>query len=340
MMFNYSDPVDSGLLDEVGALTGYRTLVHEIDAKFGLLPGSNYVERDAFLELSGNENSNIDTVTWLAFPRTAMVSNAQIDAQRFDFQDEYVEWRVVRNQTGQILSITFTTEFIQYYVALAQVSMTALVRGIQETLPGSNPTQQELFGANFNATAATPRARGARFRNNSRNNPWNNGQKGMLFLDQQFNTMDALFNLAGACSIVRPDLDPSAVCGNVGGACGPERNSDPRVCQACQNLARAGRGLSLDDPVGIRMLELGGVWEVNGQPIDINDPGTNQGVWTISRNGRGAALNVTEDLTLGGDSITSGAQVAAVLTVGADVISVPETSLPEWAKTGREGTRM
>jgi hypothetical protein len=339
-MFNYTDPVGGGLLDELGGLTAYRVLVHDLDKKFGLLPGSNYVERDAFVELSGDSDSQVDTVSWLAFPRTATVSNAQIDANRFDFQDEYVEWRVDRNQAGGIKVITFTTEFPEYYVALAQVGVTALVRGIQETLPGTNPTQQELFGPSFDATAATPRARGARFLNNAPNNPWNNGQKGILFLTQQFNTMNALFNLAAACSVIRPDLEPSAVCGKVGGACGSERNSDPRVCQACQNLARAGRGLTLDDPAGIRLLALGGVWELSGQAIDINDPGSNQGAWSIDRNGRRANLNVTTDLSLGGDPITSGAQVAAVLTVGADVISSPEDLLPEWARTGQEGTRI
>ena len=338
-MFNYSDPVGTGLLAQENALNRYRTLVHEIDRNFGLTDKSAYVERDAFLELPPSATPNVDTVSWLAFPRTATVSNEEIDADRFSFQDEYVEWRVVRSAAGDVSSVTFTTELPEYYVALAQVSMAALVRGIRETIPGANPTREELFGPGFNPSAVTPRTRGQRFRNNARNNPWNNGTKGILFLNQQFNTMSALFNLAGNCAIHRPDLDPGAVCGAVGGACGPDRNSDPRICQACQSLAQAGRGLSLDDPVGIRMVELGGTWEMGGQSIDINDPAANGGAWNVSRNGRRAVLNVQPGLTLNGDPVTTGAQVAAVLSVASDVISVEESSLPEWARTGKEGTR-
>ena len=338
-MFEYTDPVETGLLQNLGALTNYRVLVHDIDMKFGLQQKSAYVERDAFLELSGNESSNIDTVSWLAFPRTATVSNDEIDNRRFEFQDEYVEWRVVRGAGNKITNIIFTTEFAEYYVAFAQLGMDALVRAIREVIPGANPTRRDLFGPNFNPATAAPRTRGERFRRNAQANPWNNGQKGILCLAQQFNTMHALFNLAGACSVVKSDLDPGSVCGAVGGACGSDRNSDPRVCQACQNLARAGRGLSLEDPLGIKIMELGGVWELNGQPLDINSPETNQGIWQLSRNSRRATLKLRNGLTLGGDPIVSGAQVAAVLTVGADVISVTEDALPDWAKTGNEGSR-
>jgi hypothetical protein len=339
-MFNYSDPVGTGLLAQQNALNRYRTLVHGIDRSAALTAGSAYVERDAFLELSTGATPEVNSVSWFAFPKTANSTDEEIDAQRFLLQDEYVEWRVESNGAGGVSRVTFTTEFPEYYEALAEVSMAALVRGIRETIPGANPTREELFGTNFNPSTVSPRARGARFRSNGQNNPWNNGSKGILFLAHRSNSMSALFGLAESCAVRRPNLDPSAVCGAVGGACVPERNSDPRICLACQNLARAGRGLSIEDPAGVTIARLGGTWEANGQDIAINDPASSGGAWVVSRNGRRAVLNVGGGLTLNGDPITTGAQVAAVLSVTAAVISVEENFLPEWARTGREGTRV
>ncbi|MCG8366747.1 MAG: hypothetical protein MJA27_25860, partial [Pseudanabaenales cyanobacterium] len=100
------------------------------------------------------------------------------------------------------------------------------------------------------------------------------------------------------------------------------------------------RGLSLQDPPGIEILRLVGIWKLNGQDININDPAQNQGIWNISRNGHRAVLNVTPELTIGDTPITSGAQVAARLQVGASVVSAPESALPDWAKTGEESFRI
>jgi hypothetical protein len=97
--------------------------------------------------------------------------------------------------------------------------------------------------------------------------------------------------------------------------------------------------MCLDDPVGIRILSLEGIWKRNGAQIDINDPGQSGSYWKISRNGRRGVLTVA-GLTIGDDPIESGAQVANQLVVGAKVISAPEKDLPEWARTGQESSRV
>jgi hypothetical protein len=337
-MFPYSDPVGTGLLGSSGALEPYRLLVRDQDHAFGKLANSAYVDRDAFLELAAGAQSQVDTIDWLAFPLTAAVTDQQIDANRVGKQDEYVEWRVEKDATG-VTRITFSVEFPEYYQALAEVSQNALVRGIQEAIPGANPTAAELFGADFNPATASGKARAAQFRSRLTQNPWNNGQKGILCLAQRFNTLEALFNLVGNCAIVRTNLDPSAVCANVGGACGPGRASDPRVCQATQLVARAGRAISLDDPAGIRILRLEGIWQINAQDVDVNDPAANQGTWKVSRNGRRGVLQVSNKVTLDGDRVTTGAQVARAVRVGADVISARVQDLPVWATPGKEALR-
>ncbi len=337
-MFAYQDPSGRGVLASQNALDIYRTTVDRLYRRSALQLNSAFTLLEAFEGLTFDRGLSITTLPWIAFPRLANQPFNVIDADRFNLQDEYVEWRT-EFEGEQVARITFTTEFPEYYQALAQVSTEALIAGIQDAIPRANPTVEELFGSNFNPDLASPLARANRFRDNLRQNPWNNGEKGILCLTQRNNTMGALFGLVEPCAIARRDIPASAVCGMV--ACVPGRNSDPIICQASQNLARNLNGLSLQDPVGIQIKRLVGTWKIDGQEIgDINDPDRNQGAWVISRNGRRAVLEVSKGVTIGDTVITSGAQVAAQLQVGADVISAPESVLPDWAKTGEESSRL
>jgi hypothetical protein len=334
-MFAYKDPTGSNFLDSQGALGEYRAIIDNLYRNSARVLNSGFTLLDAFENLSGG-TSRIDSIPWRAFPITAAASFDEIDSERLRWQDEYVEWRVEKAATGEITSITFTTEFPEYYQALARISIDALIAGIQDVMPGANPTPEELFGFGFNPGITNGEGRAQLFRQNLTINPWNNGKKGILCLTQQFNTAGALFNLVDKCAIQRNGIPASSVCGAVGGACGPSRNSDPVICQASQNTVRSSRAMSLADPVGIKIKELIGTWEINGVPVDINDLNDSQGAWVISRNGRRAVLDVTKGVTIGGFPITSGAQVSNELNVEADVISAPESSLPPWAKTGQE----
>lgn len=336
-MFAYTDPTGTNFLDSQDALDEYRAIIDGFYRMSARVPSSGFTLLDAFDNLP-TATSRIDSIPWRAFPITASASFDEIDKERFRWQDEYVEWRVEKS-ASEITQIIFTTEFPEYYQALARISVNALIAGIQDVTPGANPTPDELFGSGFNPEITDGEDRAQRFRQNLTKNPWNNGEKGILCLTQQFNTAGALFNLADKCAIQRVGIPSSAVCGAVDGACGPGRNSDPVICQASQNTVRSSRALSLVDPVGIRIKELLGSWEIGGVSVDINDNNDNQGAWIISRNGRRAVLDVTKGVTLGGSAITSGAQVSNELQVEADVISAPETSLPDWAKTGQEFMR-
>ncbi len=341
-MFDYTDPVATGVLAAQGALTDYRTILHSQYRQFALLPQSGFTLLEAFDGLA----PELTDVPWIAFPRTAQASDNDIDTNRFrggpqdtGFQDEYVEWHVERDATSRIARITFATEFPEYYEALAAVGMDALVAGIQDCIPGANPTPEELFGTGFDAGVATKTARQRQFIRTLPRNPWQNGQKGILCLQQRFNTLGALFNLVGKCAVLLPGSTANACANASAGACGPDRNSDPRVCTAAQEVRRANRVVSLADPAGIQIQELGGIWKIDGQQIDVNNAADNQSVWSITRNGRRATLNVTPRLTLVDDAIVTGAQVSKVLRVAARVISAPESAVPPWAKTGQESSR-
>ena len=329
-MLLYTDPTNSNVLAAQGALERYRDIVRAFYLNSARIPNSNFTRIEAFSKLAADTQAQIDTVSWIAFPKSAVASDEEIDRQRIRLQDEYVEWHTQRDPNGAVTQITFTTEFVEYYEALAQVSFEALVAGIQAVIPGANPTARELLGTEFDR----PEERAFRFRQNLPQNPWNNGEKGILCLTQGANTMSALFTLVHQCGIPNPQVDPAEICDNV--SCLRTRNSDPFVCTACQNQARGSRALSLADPVGIKILKLAGIWEVDGERIAINNPDRNRGIWQVSRNGRRAVLNVVPGLTLDSRPILTGTQVSTKLSVGVDVMTAPEEALPEWARTGQE----
>ena len=64
--------------------------------------------REAFNELAPGTQAEIATVRRSASPVTAPTTEQQIDNDRLQFQDEYVEWRAER-QNG-VRRVTFTTE--------------------------------------------------------------------------------------------------------------------------------------------------------------------------------------------------------------------------------------
>jgi hypothetical protein len=53
--------------------------------------------------------------------------------------------------------MTISTEFSEYFQALAQSSTAAIKQEIQNLYPEANPTNQELFGAGLNPETASAR---------------------------------------------------------------------------------------------------------------------------------------------------------------------------------------
>ena len=177
-MFNYKDP--GGALKPAKALATYRQFLHEQYRIHAKKPKSAFTFLEAFLEVAPGKAQEA-SVQWSAFPITATGTNAEIDAQRFDFQDEYVEWQVER-AAGKVKRITFTTEFLEYYQSLAAVGLPELIAGIKAVIPTANPKAAELFGPGFNSATSSAEGRSAAFRNFAKNNPWNNGKKGILYM--------------------------------------------------------------------------------------------------------------------------------------------------------------
>lgn len=332
-MFDYSDPVDEDVLAAEGALAIYRREIHGIFRSFARRPRSAFTLPEAFIE--ARRNPLTAQITWLAFPRLATESDASIDRNRLRLQDEYVEWFVERAADGAISRVICSTEFPEYYEALAEVSAEAVITEAAR-VTGQVADLIDFFGPNFNPTQATPSGRAARLREHARTNPWNSS-KSILFLSHPSSTLGALLNLVTECGVIPQKGPVESTCGKNPNACVAGRNSDPIICAQTQELARNRQGLTMADPVGVEIVELQGIWKESGSQIDVSG---RPDIWRVSRNRRRAELRVTPQLTLGDDAITSGAQVAKKLVVGATVWFLPDENLPSWGRLGQESSRM
>jgi hypothetical protein len=330
-MFLYTDP--AGTLSPQQALDNYRIALETEYQTSARLKDSAFALLEAFDGIP-KARLTFGSVSWPAFPRKTSAPNGQIDQERFTLQDEYVEWRVERTN-NRIHRVTFTTEFLAYYVALARTSTAALLAAIQTVIPGAKPTNAELFGPGVTASpSALERAR--RFTAFAQRNPWINGNKGILCLAHSNNSLLALFRLVDIAAVRNPVVEPADVCSSLDGFCDPARNSDPNIAAAVQQIARDDHSFSLVDPVGIEIAALGGIWRRGNRTININDPAANEGLWNLTRGKRRGELTIPDDLLSDDQPITSGAQVAATLRVQASVIAARNVDLPEWARIGNE----
>jgi len=336
-MFAYSDPAGRNYLGNATVAAAYRTALDNLYDATASHPDCAFTWLEAMEQLAGGKSPGETEVEWKAFPISESGTDDQIDAARLTKLDEYVEWHAEKSG-GSLRRVTFTTEFREYFAAIAGAGANEIMTVIKDVFPGSNPTLSEIFGAG--ATAANLAQIGEigrrnRFLNNLQSNPWNNGQKGILCLTLGPNSADALFKLLLDCGIERTQGTPQQTCSMV--SCEEARASDPQICALAQSAARDNDAFTLKDPAGIRIVRLDGNWSLNGNPIDINDSAQHGNIWRIERNGRRGVLNVVPGLALNNAVPATGSAVAKVLAVDAKLLTARESDLPEWAQTGLEG---
>lgn len=184
-------------------------------------------------------------------------------------QDEYCEWHVDRNPAGAITRIAFTSEGPEYYERIAAVDL---------SLAG-DLYREHVDPAVKDADLAWPEdvVRGGRivFAKGSYNrwNQWNT-QLGAMHLTHHANTLGAQIALAADATVQFPvAASPAATlpsrlicCARFGGV---NRSSDPLIGAGVNGLARSGLAVTLDNPVGLYIQEvgLGGLRDPQGTPI-------------------------------------------------------------------------
>jgi hypothetical protein len=270
-------------------------------------------------------------------PSPDPTNTAGMSGVRYRPQEEYCEWHVTRDpDTGQIRRVTFTSEPPEFWQALFGV-----VPGDGDTVPDMPfPGDQDLLLQHYRdmvspdvqpddlvAANDIKDATGFTWINKGQYNFYNkwNTTHGIVHLCSPPNSLVAEVQLGGDGTVLRNDpkgrllVEPDALIAyaNYGG---PNRNSDPTIGATVNALARLGAYVTLKNPVGLYMdhIDLSG-WRApdGGNVSDFvritrGTPGMIERLVVEAPPGR--MLGV-EDLTIAGEPIRFGGQIAECITV-------------------------
>jgi len=207
---------------------------------------------------------------------------------RMLFEEEYAEWRVLRDEDGPT-RFELTTELGDYWLLLARHHPELLLELVADFAGLPSLELAEVFGApdlesrdsaeGIRAEAFSRRFLGRSLNDESwqgRPGPFNNGERAITCLSRSDNSLFALLNLVVASAVplrVRDREDeelrfPSAseaIPELAAGAAQDCRASDALVVERIVRLATEGRLIRFDDPIGIYVAAV--------QSHDLLDPG-------------------------------------------------------------------
>jgi hypothetical protein len=256
-----------GGLDELGASGArawdehYRSVLTKLERRAGPNP---YLRPAPNAEMPWRT-----TPDWLGFPSrvaecvTRAAALPALDRGARALQEEYLEWRVVRDGDA-IHRVEFTTELADYWRVLAAHEPARTVALVAE-LAGRPVAPEELFG-----DARTPGERETAFGRTMLTrdgmSPLNDGREAICCMVEPSNSLVGLLRLAFAATtprIVRDVLSGRLRCltcdeaiPQLGGSAVQGRASDPVLVERLGRLAYEDRLIAFDDPLGIY---LGGV---------------------------------------------------------------------------------
>jgi hypothetical protein len=186
-------------------------------------------------------------------------------------QEEYVEWRTLRDDDGRLRRIEFTTELPEHWALAAAHEPGRLLATVAALAGGASVDPSDVFGdCDPFAASATPEERAAGFTGSMLlgGSPYN-GSRAICCMIQSTNT------LTGLVSLLRGALRTWTVVEEGGGTrrcfaaedvlplmpglAVPGRASDPLLAERVARLAWEGRAVALDEPLGvyIQSAELG-----------------------------------------------------------------------------------
>jgi hypothetical protein len=294
-----------------------------------------------------------DNVNWQALPTSydpqfggdedALLS--YLDERQHDpsnnivtrMQDEYCEWRVVRDDAGNIKKIIFTSEPPEYYQFLwddpyhvgASQTRDLLVALYRERTGNASITLADLMDASGQYDWY---------------NRWNNDY--CVHMQQPNNTLGAEINIAARSCILRKsnrgkgtlikDAQQLIDCAQYGNS---QRQSDPNIGAAVNLFARENRFVTLQNPVGLYMT---GLDTTGWTAPDGRDP---QSFWNVIK---GVAdtdatramivraeysvpdslVYTVSDIKIGGLNIKYGGHIAAHIQMRLGVLKSAPAALP------------
>jgi hypothetical protein len=258
-------------------------------------------------------------------------------------QDEYLEWVTNRNPDGTIAEIVFTCEGPEYWQHLAADEV-LLVEIYRELTNNSSIVKSDLLFST-DVTWNNPNDPGGpeSFKAGDYNpyNKWN--IFGAIHLTHPANTLGAEILLAkdGTLLYGKPNIvttDPDLVCCAAYG--GINRMSDPMIGSGVNTQVRLGNKVSLRNPIGLYIRSIdqnafslpdGSAFTDVAQCFQISRPAPADVTDMIVRakfripagiTYKGKPLRVS-DLSLNGEQITTGGQIADVITITLYAMAMP-----------------
>jgi hypothetical protein len=277
---------------------------------------------DPDLPLTGTE------ITWNGFPRR-FLATAPGEVHRYAEaepdpppsgevrpQDEYLEWHVVRNPAGKIVSVHFTCEGLDYYQYLGERAPAIPLALFRRFVHPGVATHDLYIDGIYNIL-----------------NPWNT-ERGAMHLTNPANSLFGEVFLAAAATVRRRDERGEEITGGVPlTSCALfgsyKRNSDPNIGATINTLARQGRMITLANPVGVYMVAF------DGAGFRLPDGSSAGRFFRILRGSPGQALRAAyelppelattgltvSDVTVGGAPIEFGGQIAQRITMKLDAVA-------------------
>jgi hypothetical protein len=272
--------------------------------------------------------------------------------------NEYCEWHVRRDpDTQAILHIAFTSEPPEYWQALAGTPIAGPDNALSY-FPGdrdlllqryrefvSPQVQLEDLFAKEDAFLAD----GSKLMSKGDYNPYNkwNTTHGIVHLCAPPNALTAEIQLAGDATVLYQNAaqeqvvesDALICCARYGG---PDRNSDPTIGATVNALAHLGAYVTLRNPVGLYMdhIDLAGWAAPDGKPVDDCVRvvrGANNLIERLEISVPAERGFTVSDISIGGEPIRHGGQVAECITVHLVGVAAAPGSFnnPSVACTGR-----
>lgn len=263
-------------------------------------------------------------------------------------QDEYNEWRVVRNREGKIVRVIFTSEPPEFYRFLYEDWFKV---GKEKTHPLLLQLYRDRCGTknieiNDLAQPGEPEVY-------SPYNKWNN--EFCVHMQQKNNTLGAQVNIAAKSAILRLNTSTGAPiedalglirCGKYGD---PTRQSDPAIGAAVNTEARSNKMITLENPVGLYMtgLDTSGFeapngedpskfWQVKKGVVAPDEPDKTMIVRAEYAVPDGHGFTVS-DIAIGGAKIRFGAEIAGNIGMRLGAIVSPKLTLPPPRGIGCDG---
>jgi hypothetical protein len=176
-------------------------------------------------------------------------------------QEEYLEWRSIRDEDGLLRRVELTTELRDYWRVLAAREPERTLELVGE-LTGRRVESEEVYGG---PVPAAPESREEAFVATMirASNPLNDGRAGILFMRHRDNSLRALFKIAAAAAspcVLNDDVTGRSRCATafetiplLEEAAIAGRASDPVIVERLGRLAFEGRRIAFDNPLGLYM---------------------------------------------------------------------------------------